>query len=212
MDEYREELAKCVNTPSLSELGETNFKNHARVAGLITDVANFGNRVAVTLDDGTCRLEVSCFTEQYARLKDTLKVGEIIVARLSVRENDGRLFARLHTATNLIQARLTYLSGIHIRLGSHDLDRLHTLLGLLKEHKPPEPKELETLIQKSQNSDDNGEPEDTPPDGCLPVLLYLYDECSKCQVAVNERFRLYPSDETLSLLRQTFGKDDLVIK
>lgn len=114
------------------------------MAGLVIDVANFGNRVAITLDDGSARVEVSCFTDKFSRLQPILETnialsdrlldkyahlssdknfkpkdlnaqtlrkiedktdweyisnlnGAIIIATLSVRENDGRFLPECRT-------------------------------------------------------------------------------------------------------------------
>ncbi len=209
LDEYRDELKSYVNVASLGELAETDYQNLSRVAGLIIDVANFGNRVVVTLDDGKGRMEVSCFSDQYNRLKDNLKIGEIVVARVSVRENDGRVFARLHGVSTLPQSRLKYLSAVCLKLASDDTDKLHALFSVLKENAPPKPEQVASFIQSQRKDDD-----DTPfeHDGCLAIELYVYDDCSTGGVAVNDRFRFYPSDDNLSRLKQLFDDNHLVFK
>lgn len=209
MDEYKKELSKYTNVPSLSELSETGFKKLSRVAGLIVDVANFGNRVAISLDDGTGRHEISCFSDQYTRLKDILKVGEIIVVRVSVRESDGRIFSRLHNAYTLTQCRLKYLSAINIKLDSQDTQALQALIGLSKEHCPPNPDEVASFLG-TQEVDEQANPlAQEIHDGCLAVHLALYNAYSTCQVSVNERLRIYPSNEVVSQLRQLFSQEHL---
>lgn len=44
---------------TIGALGETSYGETALFAGLILDVANFGNRSVISLDDGTGRIEVS---------------------------------------------------------------------------------------------------------------------------------------------------------
>lgn len=142
MDAYRDELSCYTNVKNLSEVSETGYGKFALVAGLVIDVANFGNRVAITLDDGSCRLELSCYMDKYQRIlpliesnvslnatltqkyahltkedknfnpkrlnmqtlakidkKDWEQLnnlnGVILIARISVNESDGRVFARL---------------------------------------------------------------------------------------------------------------------
>ncbi len=209
LDEYRTELQNYTNVANITELRETNYQNLSRVAGLIIDVANFGNRVAITLDDGSDRLEVSCFSDHYLRLKHVLNIGEIVVARVSIRDSDGRLFARLHGVHTLLHARLKYTSTIAVNLASHDTQKLYALLNLLKENSPADPAEVASFVQ-SQTKDDD----DTPfeHDGCLPVRLYVHDECGKGEVAVNDRFRIHPSDDNLSKLRQIFDDKNLILK
>lgn len=243
LDKYRQELPKFVNVTSLSDVSDTGAGKFVRVAGLIVDVANFGNRIAITLDDGTARLEISCYTDKYTQLKpvlessislsDALMVkyertikteknfnpqklnvqtlgrvdkkdwenihnlnGAIIIARISVRENDGRLFCRLHGAYTLPQARLRHLSGVNLKLASDDLATLSQLIPLLKENAPPSAQDIPPSDDDSPQSD-----------GCLPISLYIYDDCGLCKVMVNERFRFYPSDEAMDKLGQLFEPD-----
>lgn len=245
LDRYRDELARYTDVKSLAELSDTGRDGKVRVAGLVVDIANFGNRVVITLDDGTARMELSCHTDKYALMRNTLETnmaladrliskyqplvdkdnkvnlkrlntitlakidkvdwesvanlnGAIIIARTSVRESEGRLFIRMLGASSLISSRLKYLTGIHIKLNSHDTSALHTLLGLLKENNPPDTSEI--LL----DDDIMGEQ-----DSCLPVSLYLYDDCGLCKVCVNNRFRLYPSDDALTKLIQDLPKDNL---
>lgn len=211
IDEYRLELGNYTNVDNLSSLSETGYNKLSRVAGLIIDVANFGNRVAITLDDGTCRSEISCFSDQYTRFKDVLKVGEIVIVRISVRESDGRIFSRLHGVSTLVQSRLKYLTGIHIKLDSQDTNKLNALLKLLKEQLPPNLDEIGYLTQHTQEMGEYPDMNEQATDGCLPVSLYLYDECSICRVCTNERFRIYPSDFAFAQLKTLFA-ENLVLK
>ncbi|TWV80663.1 DNA polymerase III subunit alpha [Moraxella sp. VT-16-12] len=249
LDKYRHELPKFTNVPSLSELTDTGAGKMVKVAGLVVDVANFGNRIAVTLDDGTARLEISCYADKYSHLKSILESnislsdalvakyerlikseknfnpqklnsqtlakidktdwenvhnlnGSIIIARISVRENDGRLFCRLHGASTLTQARLKHLTGVHLKLASDDTATLYELLGLLKENNPPNDSDIPQTTDEHGNTGDDG-------DGCLPISLFLHDDCGLCKVMVNERFRFYPSDETMNALHRLFNTETI---
>ena len=69
---YRPELKSFV--PSrLNELTPTRRGVTTVFAGLVIDVANFPNRVMITLDDGTARVEVSCNHERFQRFKDIIQ-------------------------------------------------------------------------------------------------------------------------------------------
>ncbi|OOR89662.1 DNA polymerase III subunit alpha [Moraxella bovis] len=260
MDAYRDELPCYTNVKNLSEVSETGYGKFALVAGLVIDVANFGNRVAITLDDGSCRLELSCYMDKYQRISPLLESnislntvlsqkyahlakedknfnpkrlnmqtlakidkkdweqlnnlnGVILIARISVSENDGRLFARLQGGKNIIESRIKSLDGLHVKLHSHDTERLSVLTSLLKENVPPNPDEIAGFIKSQTTTEDGGaiiDANGNTPDGCLPVSLYLYDECSICKVLTNDRFRLYPSDNNLNRLRHAFGSDLMV--
>ncbi|MFP3354977.1 OB-fold nucleic acid binding domain-containing protein, partial [Pseudoalteromonas sp. SIMBA_153] len=79
----------------LDKLTDTGYNGSCYFSGLIIDIANFGNRNVITLDDGTSRLEVSCYAERFNRVKEQLKIDEVVIIKGSIRERDGRLFARL---------------------------------------------------------------------------------------------------------------------
>lgn len=132
IDEYREEVKHYTAGNRLDSLSDTGFDGDCLFAGLIIDVANFGNRCVISLDDGTSRLEVSCYAEKYARLKDKLKVDEVVIVKGSIREKDGRLFARLNHVYTLIEARLKWLKKISIKVHGDDVALLQRLQPLLK--------------------------------------------------------------------------------
>lgn len=212
IDEYRDELIRYTTVSDLSNLSDTGFKNVSKVAGLIVDVANFGNRVAITLDDGSCRREISCYLDQFNRLKDLFKIGEIIVVKLSVRESDGRLFATLRYAYSLLQCRLNYLTALYIKIHSQDTQKMGQLIDLLKENRPPNPADfLNAPTEDEYSSDSNRSDIPNASDGCLPVFVYLYDDCAICRIPVNERFRIHPNEENISILKTTF-EQDLILK
>lgn len=208
MDEYRQELKNYTTTASLAQLSDTGFKDVSKVAGLIVDVANFGNRVAITLDDGTYRREISCYLEQFNRLKHLFKIGEIIIVKLTARESDGRLFATLRYAYSLLECRLNHLTALHIKIHSQDTQKMTELFRLLKENNPPSSEFLTTI-----NKDDSFNNADnlSVSDGCLPVFIYLYDDCATCGIQVNTRFRIHPNEENISALKATF-EQHLILK
>lgn len=82
----------------------------------------------------------------------------------------------------------------------------------IKRKCPPNPDEIAGFIKSKTTTEDGGAIIDMgdAPDGCLPVSLYLYDECSICKVLTNNRFRLYPSDNNLNRLKDAFGSDFMI--
>lgn len=76
---------------------------------MILDVANFGNRSVITLDDGTGRIEVSCYAERFARVKDKLKVETVVIIDGAIRERDGTFYASLQEVMTLTDARKRWL-------------------------------------------------------------------------------------------------------
>ena len=132
IDEYREELKRYTSGARLDKLTDTGYNGSCYFAGLIIDIANFGTRNVITLDDGTSRLEVSCYAERFNRVKEQLKIDEVVVIKGSIRERDGRLFARLDNAMSMVDARLRWLKKISIKVHGSDINLLTRMQPLLK--------------------------------------------------------------------------------
>jgi DNA polymerase-3 subunit alpha len=67
---------KSVYSHKINELTPTRRGVTTVFAGLVVDVANFPNRIMITLDDGTARIEVSCNHERFQRLKILFKMNK----------------------------------------------------------------------------------------------------------------------------------------
>ncbi|WP_286738954.1 DNA polymerase III subunit alpha [Psychrobacter sp. UBA3068] len=132
INEYLDELKRYTSGTRLDKLTDTGYNGSCYFAGLIIDIANFGNRNVITLDDGTSRLEVSCYAERFNRVKEQLKVDEVVIIKGSIRERDGRLFARLDSAMSMVDARLRWLKKISIKVHGSDVNLLTRLQPLLK--------------------------------------------------------------------------------
>ncbi|MGA4438799.1 DNA polymerase III subunit alpha [Psychrobacter pocilloporae] len=132
INEYLDELKRYTSGARLNKLADTGYNGSCYFAGLIIDIANFGNRNVITLDDGTSRLEVSCYAERFNRVKEQLKIDEVVIIKGSIRERDGRLFARLDSAMSMVDARLRWLKKISIKVHGNDIDLLTRLQPLLK--------------------------------------------------------------------------------
>jgi DNA polymerase-3 subunit alpha len=132
INEYLDELKRYTSGTRLNKLADTGYNGSCYFAGLIIDIANFGNRNVITLDDGTSRLEVSCYAERFNRVKEQLKIDEVVIIKGSIRERDGRLFARLDSAMSMVDARLRWLKKISIKVHGSDIDLLTRLQPLLK--------------------------------------------------------------------------------
>lgn len=132
IDEYRDELKRYTSGARLDKLADTGYNGSCYFAGLIIDIANFGTRNVITLDDGTSRLEVSCYAERFNRVKEQLKIDEVIVIKGSIRERDGRIFARLDNAMSMVDARLRWMKKISIKVHGSDINLLTRMQPLLK--------------------------------------------------------------------------------
>lgn len=220
IDEYRQEIRHYTANQSLDKLSDTGYNGTTLFAGLVMDVANFGNRVAITIDDGTSRLEVSCYSERYNRIKNRIKVDEVLIIKGSIREANERVFARLEDAYGMIDARIKWLKKINIKLHGHDTNRLTKLQTLLK------PNQLDNIpkvtiddvdIDVDVDVDDINtdyladvkQHHNTPNDNCIALGLYVYDDHATAGVALNDDWRMYPSDDNLQKLRQIFDTDHI---
>ncbi|MDN6276831.1 MAG: OB-fold nucleic acid binding domain-containing protein, partial [Psychrobacter sp.] len=155
INEYLEELKRYTSGTRLDKLTDTGYNGSCYFAGLIIDIANFGNRNVITLDDGTSRLEVSCYAERFNRVKEQLKIDEVIIIKGSIRERDGRLFARLDNAMTMVDARLRWLKKISIKIHGSDINLLTCLKPLLKSEQAdiiPAPRSPYTNDQDEQDS------------------------------------------------------------
>jgi len=74
-----------------TEAGERNYRQPRRditVAGLIMDVRKRGNRVTVTLDDDTGRIETSFYSETFQEFRHLLVKDEIVIISGALRFDD----------------------------------------------------------------------------------------------------------------------------
>jgi DNA polymerase-3 subunit alpha len=85
-------LADLISEPApQSSKAERNYAQASRevtVAGLVADVKKRGNRVSVTLDDDSARMEVSFFSEAFQEFRHLLVRDEIVVVSGPLRYDD----------------------------------------------------------------------------------------------------------------------------
>jgi DNA polymerase-3 subunit alpha len=74
--------------PPSSERGFSQSRREVTVAGLVMDVRKRGNRVTVTLDDDSGRLEVSLFNEAFQEFRHLLTKDEIVVVSGTLRYDE----------------------------------------------------------------------------------------------------------------------------
>lgn len=193
VDSYRAEF-KRYTTFSIDKMTESKFKKTVYIAGIIMDVANFGNRVAISLDDGTGRIEVSCFTEKFNRLKEKIKVEQIVIMEVSIRENDGRFFATMQNVLTMSDARKRWLSKISVKIAGDDMVLFNRLQSLLKNDIP---------VDISDNDD-----KEKLPFG-VPLNLCVYIDGAIANINMPEHWQIEPDDETLSTLQQCVTAQNL---
>lgn len=217
IDEYRTELVHYTSVKRLDEL--LDAKNvSCYFAGLIIDVANFGNRCVISFDDGTSRLEASCFAERFNRLKEHLKVDEIVVVKGNIRERNGKPYASIEDVFSLIEARQRWIKAIRIKIHGDNLTLLNQLQPLLKSAQIEQIPQIVIQHEDSKNSvdvvnedgysDTMTEEANSPAltkkyssDGCIAMALSVYNDHSIANVSLSEHWRMYPSDENLYQLK-----------
>lgn len=77
--------------PPQTSKGQRNYaqpRRDATVAGLIVDVHRRGNRVSITLDDDSGRMEISLFSEAFQEFSHLLVKDEIVVVSGGLRYDD----------------------------------------------------------------------------------------------------------------------------
>lgn len=236
IDEYREELKRYTGGSQLDSLTPTKFNDTALFAGLIIDVANFGNRIAITIDDGTARQEVSCFSDKFQKYKDILKVDNVVVIRGSISDYNDRTFTKLFDVYGMLEARLRWLKQINIKVHANDVQLIDKLQPLLKpqqlgkvelpnlqrfsaegqEQQADQANSAEYQSQHQAKNQTTNNDKAYPNaddivnnDGCIPIQLSVYDYYATAQVSLLDNWRMYPTDDNLAELRKLLDAKDL---
>ncbi|MEF9956014.1 MAG: DNA polymerase III subunit alpha, partial [Acinetobacter sp.] len=191
IDVYRPELKSFVPA-KLNELTPTRRGVTTIFAGLVVDVANFPNRVMITLDDSTSRVEISCNHERFQRYKDVVRLEQVVVIEGEIYEREGfdRPMARLSKAFSLNEIRQKRAQSIKIRL---DKDLMGKSLA----------KELQTILLPYCNVD-----------MCQHIAVQIQVEQSfaTAELHLGAQWKVAPLDELLSKLRDYFGKESIFIE
>ncbi len=191
IDVYRAELKQFVSV-KLNELTPTRRGVTSIFAGLVVDIANFPNRIMITLDDGTSRVEVSCNHERFQRYKDIIKLEQVVVIEGEIYEREGfdRPMARLSKAFNLNEIRQKRAQNIQIRLP-------HDLMGASLA------KDLQGILLPYCNID-----------VCqhIGIQILLEQSFASAELLLGAQWKVAPLDELLAKLRDYFGKDAIYIE
>ena len=191
IDVYRAELKQFVSV-KLNELTPTRRGVTSIFAGLVVDIANFPNRIMITLDDGTARVEISCNHERFQRHKDIIKLEQVVVIEGEIYEREGfdRPMARLSKAFNLNEIRQKRAQNIQIRLP-------HDLMGASLA------KDLQGILLPYCNID-----------MCqhIGIQILLEQSFASAELLLGAQWKVVPLDELLAKLRDYFGKDAIYIE
>ena len=191
IDVYRTELKSFIPA-KLNELTPTRRGVTTVFAGLVLDVANFPNRIVVTLDDGTARVEVSCNHERFQRFKDIVAIEQVVVIEGEIYEREGfdRPMARLTKAFSLNEIRQKRANHIRIQ----PTDDLMT---------PALARDLQQILLPYCNID-----------MCqhIPVIMCIDQPYASAEVQLGQNWKVAPLDELLVKLRDYFGKEAIYIE
>ena len=213
IDSYRDEL-KRYTPKTLGDLSETSYGETVFFAGLILDVANFGNRSVITLDDGTGRIEVSCYAERFARVKDKLKVETVVIIDGSIRERDGTFYASLQEVMTLTDARKRWLKKISIKIAGHDMALFEQIQQLLA---TANNSTIHYLSHQLNHPADNAQFADSQSANALaqsgqlgvPINLCVYNDYAIAHLNMPTHWQIVPTEENFGKLKSLVNEEDL---
>jgi len=191
IDEYEKELERFVST-RISDLKPS--REPQRVAGLVVGVRTMkskrGDTMAfITLDDRTGRIEASLFGELFDQLRGRLEADQVMIVEGEVSSDDysGGLRLRGKEVTPMVEARSRFGQAVELSLDGGRLNG--RLVDSLRASLAP-------------YCDGEG----------LPVRLRYRNAEASGWLELAEEWRVIPSDELLTGLREVQGQDGVRLK
>lgn len=204
INRYQEELIHYTSF-NLANLKESGYGKTHFIAGLITDIAYFGNRSVITIDDGKARIPISCYTEKLTKIKDKLKNETVVIIEANIREKKEELQSETNIRNKkedfqstlvdlltLTEARQRWLTKISVKIASDDMPLFEKLQSLLIN---------QTNANKISTSIDSSS---------IPLNLYIYTDYAIANIAMPEHWKVNPDDETLTKIKQWVKADNLL--
>ncbi len=191
IDVYRNELKAFVPC-QINELTPTRRGVTTVFAGLVVDIANFPNRMMMTLDDGTARIEISANHERFNRFKEIIQLDKVVVIEGEIYEREGfdRPMGRLTKAFSLNEIRQKRANSIKITLTAEHFSKSLS-------------RDLQQILTPYCNVDMSAH---------IPVILYLDYPYATTELHLGLNWKVAPLDELLAKLRDYFGKEALHIE
>ncbi|WP_216935678.1 MULTISPECIES: DNA polymerase III subunit alpha [unclassified Acinetobacter] len=191
IDVYRNELKAFVPC-QINELTPTRRGVTTVFAGLVVDIANFPNRMMMTLDDGTARIEISANHERFNRFKEVIQLDKVVVIEGEIYEREGfdRPMGRLTKAFSLNEIRQKRANSIKITLTAEHFSKSLS-------------RDLQQILTPYTNIDMSAH---------IPVILYLDYPYATTELHLGLNWKVAPLDELLAKLRDYFGKEALHIE
>ncbi len=190
IDVYRTELKSFISQ-KLNQLTPTRRGVTTVFAGLVVDIAHFPNRVMITLDDGTARLEISSNHDRFQRFKEVIQLDEVIVIEGEIYEREGfeRPMARLTKAFSLNEIRQKRAHCIEIAVPA---ECMHNNLS----------QDLKPILMPFINIESSKH---------IPIILKLDFAYASCQLHLDQKWNVAPLDALLRALRDYFGQEAIRI-
>ncbi len=139
IEQYASELKSLIT----ARLVELKSAERARIAGLVSQVrivnSKRGKMAAVTLDDGTARLEVMVYSELYQNKHELLEKDQILIIDGEIKEDEytGGYSAVAAEIVTIEQARTAYAKRLDIivsKLQADNQEIRQSLLATLQSH------------------------------------------------------------------------------
>ena len=191
IDVYRPELKSFVSQ-KINELTPTRRGVTTVFAGLVVDIANFPNRMMVTLDDGTARIEISANHERFQRFKDVIVNEHVVVIEGEIYEREGfdRPMGRLTKAFTLNEIRQKRANCIRVKLNPEHFSATLS-------------QDVQKLLQPFCNVDMCNH---------IPLHILLDFPYATAELHLGNHWNVAPLDDLLAKLRDYFGKDTVHIE
>lgn len=191
IDTYRAELKHFIKS-KLSDVSSTRRGQTTIFAGLVLDIANFPNRVLITLDDGTVRFEVSCNHERFQRFKEVIQVDAVVVIEGEIYEREGfeRPMGRLTKAFSLNEIRQKRAQNIQVKLNESHLTQEMT-------------QDLSRILTEYCNVDMYQH---------IPLILKINFDYAQSELHLGQHWAIAPVDNLLAQLRDYFGKENILVE
>lgn len=200
-DDVRDEMRRWAATP-LARLQPS--REPIWMAGVIVDsraqMTRRGMMRVVVIDDGSARLEVTVFNELYDSRRHVLRVDEplLVQARVENDEYSGGLRGAATEVLTLAEARMRHAKGVRLTIPLEAKDAVDRLAQAL------------TAGNTSSGSQVPSVTAQTGLLGC-PIFLHLVGKREACELILGERWRVIPTDERLSEIRQAVGDAELAL-
>ncbi len=188
IDDYKEEISHLARV-AIARLSAG--RQPQSLMGLVVSQRSMRSKRGligfVTLDDGTGRIEVSLFNEEYDRYRHKLVPDTLILVEGVASDDaftDGLKF-RAKSVMTLEEARQARSGQIEIACDSSDNrlnERLRSCLGPFR-----------------------------APDACVVALRY-HSGCAQTRLVLSEAWSVRPTDDLLHALRTEFGADRVVLQ